>query len=188
MEIIEYDPELTKAIETLRAAQLDPSNGLSHELFWLISSLVPIVNVDLLIVNDNGQLLLTWRDDEFYRRCWHIPGGCIRFGETMIQRAHETAKMELGIDVIIDEQPLAIRDAINPPFHDRRYPNERRHNVSILYKCYVPKDFDINNRAMKENDPGYQKWFDRLPEDFVSIQHIYDDILKPWICNSIFEQ
>lgn len=176
-----YNPQIAEAIKTLREAQLDASAGLPQELFWLVSSLIPVVNVDLLIVNKFKQVLLTWRDDEFYNQCWHIPGGCVRFGETMIQTVHKTAREELGVDVHVNEIPLTVRDAINPPFNNRQYVNERRHNVSVLFCCHLPDGFEIHNETMKENTPGYKKWFDQIPENFVAIQHIYDDILKPWI-------
>ncbi len=181
------DQKLADAIETIRKARLDAANGLPKELFLLISSLIPIANVDLLIVNEKGQLLLTWRDDEFYRKCWHIPGGCLRLGETMIQRVHKTARQELGVDVSVDEQPIAVRDAINPPHYDRKYPNEYCHNISVLYRCHMPEGYETGSQSMKEDEPGYQKWFSRLPENFVAIQHIYDDILKPWIAGEIAE-
>ena len=58
---------------------IHPEQGLGEELFLTVSSLVPIVNVDLLVYNDKGQFLLTKRDDPYCGRGWHVPGGCIRF-------------------------------------------------------------------------------------------------------------
>lgn len=174
------DKGQAEAVELLRNARMDAAKGLPEELFWLVSSLTPIVNVDLLIVNDTGQILLARRNDEFHPNCWHIPGGCIRFGETMLHRVHETAMKELGCDVIAEESPIAVRDAIRPPILSRDYPNERRHFVSILYKCRLPKGASIQNGRRTETDAGFLKWFDTLPKDLVEIQHIYDDVLAPW--------
>lgn len=176
----ELNKEQKEAVELLRKARLDVAKGLPEELFWLVSSWTPIVNVDLLIVNNSGQILLARRNDDFHPDCWHIPGGCIRFGETMLHRVHETAQKELGCDVIVRESPIAVRDAIRPPILNREYPDERRHFVSILYECRLPEGEVILNRNLTEEDPGYLKWFDRLPKGFVEIQHIYDDILTPW--------
>ena len=70
--------ELEDAVELLRNAELDARNGMTEELFWMISALVPIPNVDLLIMNEKGQLLLSRRNDDFFEKSWHIPGGCLR--------------------------------------------------------------------------------------------------------------
>lgn len=173
-----YTQELAKAVELLREARLDATGGLPKELFWLTSSLTPITNVDLLIANEKGQILLARRDDAFHPKCWHIPGGCIRFGETMLERVHKTAMEELGSDVAVENEPMAIRDAIRQPIIERAYPNERRHFISILFRCTLLGD--IQNNELTENDAGYLKWFTKLPEDLVPIQHIYDDVLRQW--------
>ena len=173
-----YTEELAKVVNLLREARLDASNGLPRQLFWLVSSLVPIPNVDLLITNEKGQLLLARREDEFHPRCWHIPGGCMRFGETMLERVHKTAVAELGCDVQVEREPIAVRDAIRPPIIEREYPNERRHCISILFKCHLSEEIDNGNLTEKDN--GFLKWFDRLPSDLVPIQHIYDDVLESW--------
>ena len=57
----------------------DPREGLTEEIFYFISKLTPLVNVDLLIKNELNETLLTWRHDKFYGPAWHIPGGIIRF-------------------------------------------------------------------------------------------------------------
>ena len=173
-----YDKEMEKAVFLLREARLDATHGLPQELFLLTSSLVPICNVDLLIINEEGQILLVRRDDEFHPACWHIPGGCIRFGETMLERVHRTAIDELGSDVDVVKDPIAIRDAIRPPIIERDYPDERRHFLSVLFRCSLQKE--LQNKNLSENDPGYIKWFDKIPEDLVPIQHIYDDVLSSW--------
>ena len=176
-----FNQQIEAAVKTIRTAQLDASHGMPQEMFWMISALIPIINVDLLIMNEKGQILLTWRDDEFYRNCWHLPGGCIRYGETMIQRVHKTALDELGFDVEVDEKPVAIKDALERPRLDRDYPKERGHNVSVLFQCYTPDGYIIDNGQLKEKEPGYKKWFDKVPSDLVAIHHIYDDILQRWM-------
>ena len=84
------EQKICDAINTLRCAHIDGRQGLPQELFWLVSSLTPIPNVDLLITDSRGCVLLAWRKDEFYGEGWHIPGGCIRYGETMMERLHKT--------------------------------------------------------------------------------------------------
>ena len=85
---------------------ISPERGLPQEVFLEVSSIIPIPNVDLLLLNDEGKILLSWRDDIYYGKGWHLPGGCIRFKETMLDRVHKTALAELGCDVLVDVNQL----------------------------------------------------------------------------------
>src|SRR5215470_6868925 len=76
-----------------------PERGLPNEFFRFLSRLMPLVNVDLLIVDERLGTLLTWRDDENYGPGWHVPGGIIRYRETAEARICQTAQDELGTGV-----------------------------------------------------------------------------------------
>ena len=106
----------------------------------------------------------------------------MRFNEEFAHRVQETARLELGSRVTFDEIPLAVRNVIRGPKESLPYPRERGHNVAILYRCALPENFQIQvrNQGLTEEDNGYLKWFDHLPEDFSLVQHVYDDILAPW--------
>ena len=172
--------ELNDAVQVLRNAELDSSQGLTEELFWMISALVPIVNVDLLIVNEKGQLLLARRNDAFYEKSWHIPGGCLRYGENLNVRVQRTAIHELGCRVEFNPEPIAIRNVLRGENERQIHPRERGHNVAILYRCQLPENYQIDNGDKIMTDDGYLQWFDALPDDFMKIQTVYDDILAPW--------
>lgn len=172
--------EQQEAIAFLRQAEINTDNGMPEELFLLVSSLVPLPNVDLLLVNKRKQLLLSRRNDPFYQKSWHIPGGCMRFHEDFSHRIQETAKAELGHTVTFDKTPLAVRNVIRKCNGGLAHPRERGHNVAILFRCYLPDDYQIDNGGKNENDNGYLKWFSHLPEDFLEIQHVFDDILEQW--------
>src|SRR5258708_14553334 len=95
-------PDHEAALALLNSWAADPRAGLPYELFLFISRLVPMVNVDLLISDDQGRILLTWRDDEIHGVGWHVPGGMIRYKETAAERGHSTALAELGAEVVIE--------------------------------------------------------------------------------------
>ena len=173
--------DVNNAIELLRKSEIQSEKGLPENLFLLVSALVPLPNIDMLIVNEKGQILLTRRNDEFFQKSWHIPGGCMRYGETMENRIHETAKRELGTDVSFDAEPIAIRDVIRGHNIQQKYKRERGHNIAVLYRCYLPKGYQINNGNKVETEDGFIKWFDKLPDDFMKIQHVYDSVLERWI-------
>lgn len=175
-----HTEKLTEYINILREAGIDYSQGLPEELFLYVSSVTPIPNVDLLITNEKKQLLLSWRDDPYFGRGWHIPGGCIRFGETMYERIQKTALEEIGAEVIVNGGPIAVKDVICKGRTGLKNPNERGHQLAILYDCNVQGNYKICNGDKKENAPGYLKWFDRIPEDILSVHEVYKEILNHW--------
>lgn len=177
---MELSQKLKDAVELLRNAELDARNGLTEELFWMISALVPIPNVDLLVTNESGQLLLSRRNDGFFEKSWYIPGGCLRYGEELTACVQETAKRELGCEVAVDPKPLAVRNVLRGDNSAQAHPRERGHNVAILYHCILPEGYCIDNNGRDGNDDGYLQWFDELPPDFMKIQSVYYDILRPW--------
>ena len=66
--------ELKKLFEEVDTYIEDPTKGLPEEVFIFLTQNTPMVNVDLVIRDDKGRILLSWRDDEFCGSGWHIPG------------------------------------------------------------------------------------------------------------------
>ena len=62
-------------------------DGLPSHLFEYVSSITPIINVDLLVHNPSEGIILSWRSDKFYGPGWHVPGGIIRFKENFLEKA-----------------------------------------------------------------------------------------------------
>lgn len=179
--MIDLSPSLQQAVELLRNAHLDARDGLPEDLFLLVSSLVPLPNVDLLITDKAGRLLLARRSDRFFGTSWHIPGGCMRYGETLEHCLQRTARREIGCEVLFEREPVAVRSVFRGPNPDLPHPNERGHNIAVLYRCALPDSFLPDNGRLDEADDGYLQWFSSLPRDFMEIQHVYDDVLKRWI-------
>ena len=113
----------------MKKEKIDPAEGLGDQLFLAVAPLTPIVNVDILIVQE-GNILLSWRDDEQCGAGWHLPGGCVRLKETLEQRLHVCAKSELGTDVFCDMKPVLITENIEP-----KRDMGRTHFISFLYQC-----------------------------------------------------
>ncbi len=178
--MLKLTPEQLAAVELLREARLDGDEGMPQELFLLISGLVPLANVDLLITDEEGRLLLARRHDPWYPDSWHIPGGCMHYGETFRHCIEETSQREIGTVVAWEEKPLAVKNVIRGVDEEKAFPRERGHNVAVLFRCRVPAGWQINNGGKRACDDGYLAWFDKLPPDFMKIQHVYDDELDSW--------
>jgi ADP-ribose pyrophosphatase YjhB (NUDIX family) len=162
----------TDAITFLEKEVPNPSAGLPDELFYYISKTTPLVNVDLLIKDANGRILLAWREDPIAGIGWHIPGGIIRFKETFEQRVQKVAQLEIGVDSIQhDPTPLALNQLI---LNDHEI---RGHFISILYNCSLPETFVPENKGISNTDPGYLMWHDTCPHNLLKVQNIYKDFL-----------
>ena len=158
---------------------IDPEQGLGQGLFLTISSLVPIVNVDLLVYNKHGQFLLTRRNDSHCGTGWHVPGGCIRFKETCEDRIRKVALKELGIKKIsFDKNPVKVFEIIEKRQRPIENQNERAHFITLVYQCLVDDSYQINNGNLTDEDAGYIKWIDTLTDDLVAIQSCYHEIMN----------
>lgn len=175
---------INKAIENLKKIideeGINPRKGLTEELFAFATSLIPCSNIDLLIRYDNNRVLLTWRNDKYYSEGWHIPGGCLRMHETLMDRVQKTAVKEIGTKVILKSNEFVTQEGIihyNRPWLDNEL--ERSHNISMLFDCKLPDDFLISNQKENEHAEGFLKWFDFYPDDLLQAhKELYGDILK----------
>lgn len=144
--------------------------GLPEQVFRLVSRLTPMVNVDLLIRDDPGRTLLTWRDDEFYGPGWHVPGGIVRFKETAAERIALVARRELGAEVSAEADPCRITEMMNP------HRDVRGHFISLLYRCTLITPLDTSLKADGEIlENGVWRWFDRCPDNLIPVHAIYRD-------------
>jgi colanic acid biosynthesis protein WcaH len=158
---------IKKAVRFLDNNIPDKTVGLPEDIFLFISRVTPLVNVDLLVKDKKGRTLLSWRDDEYSGKGWHIPGSIVRFKETLEQRIIRCSKQELGTVVTFDSNPISINQLI---IHEL---DNRAHYVSFLYKCYVPEDYKPDNINRKKTDPGYLEWHDHCPDNIITAHEIY---------------
>jgi colanic acid biosynthesis protein WcaH len=156
------------SIKHLESLIQDPTLGLPDEIFKFITRITPMINVDLLIRNRRNQTLLTWRDDGHYLPSWHVPGGIVRFRETISNRIQCVAANELGARVRHAGQPIKISEIIDS---SRRY---RGHFISLLYECRLvgtpDKDMEFRTGVPL---PGQWAWHDKCPKNLIPVHEIY---------------
>lgn len=160
----------------MQAENIDPVIGLGDELFMFASTLMPVINVDLLTTNSKGEFLLAWRDDPHCGLGWHVPGGCIRLTETLEARIQKTALAELGTEVGFDPAPFGVYEIFSKEHRDGiDDQRERAHFITIAYHCTVPDDYVISPERSKPGTVGHLKWFTELPDNLLKVQHCYRD-------------
>lgn len=159
--------DLKNNLDMVRNSINNPSEGLPEEVFLFATEITPMVNVDLLVRDDNGRILLSWRKDRFYEEGWHVPGGIIRLKETFEERIKKVAELELGCaDISWSEKPLEIVPIICPDMI------QRGHFISFVFECSVPKNFKIVN-SVSEGEAGFLKWFDKCPGNILRVHEFY---------------
>lgn len=157
---------IAEAIAVLNKQVPNPSLGLPDEVFFYISRTTPLVNVDLLIKDENGRTLLSWRNDQYCGQGWHVPGGIVRFKETMRKRLEKVAETEIGAKIKFKPKPIAVNELILKQ-------KTRGHFISFLYKGYLSSSFMPKNKGLEETDAGYLKWYELCPDNLLKSQKIY---------------
>ena len=165
--------EIKKAIKLLESCIKDASKGLQEDIFLLVTRITPIFNVDLLINNEQHQTLLTWRDDGYCSPGWHIPGGIIRYKETISYRINAVAASELRAKIKIKDTPLAINEVIHP------LRKNRGHFISLLYECTLISPLDRNLRYKKGiPKPGEWAWHEKCPNNIIPVHEMYRKFIQ----------
>lgn len=168
----DFENEIHEDLEKITAKLLkftgDQRQGLPPSVFRMVSQLTPMVNIDLLIKDEVGRTLLSWRADEFYGPGWHIPGGIIRFKEKISLRIAKLAKDELGCDIKCSTQPIAVHELMATTR------DVRGHFISLLYHSTLLTQPNLSLQAI---DPilktGEWRWFDHCPKNLIAQHEIY---------------
>jgi colanic acid biosynthesis protein WcaH len=160
-------------VGAIAAAIGDARRGLPEPVFELLGRITPVVNVDLLIRNGDGETLLTWRHDALYLG-WHLPGGVVRFKEALAGRVAEVARLELGATVSTGAAPIAIHEVVEPVRADRG------HFISFLFECTLTSDPD-ETRRYRGGPPknGQWAWHASSPPDLIDAHGIYRRFIDP---------
>ncbi len=158
---------LEEHIDAIESHIEDPRQRLPQPVFDFLSRIAPVVNVDLLVRNERGEILLTWRHDELYHG-WHVPGGVVRFKERLADRVAAVARAELGTTVTMKPEPLALTEIIEPARA------ARGHFVSFLFDCRLdgPPDEALRHRGGAPK-AGEWAWHAAFPPDMIAAHEIY---------------
>lgn len=159
--------DISSLITELRRYIQDPKVSLPDELFYFISSVTPMINVDLLIKDCHGRTLLTWRDDRFHGPAWHLPGGIIRFKEKIEDRIYKVAETELGCSVSFAPNPIHVQGMINC---ER---DIRGHFISLLYLCKLESEPNLADKSLALPQHGQWSWHDISPSNLLKVHETY---------------
>lgn len=121
-----------------------PERGLPQEVFDALVRVVPFIACELVVISPRKELLLVWRDDQYWKG-WHFPGGLLRYRECWEERIQKIARLELGVRI----KRWKFLFAVNHPH------TVRGHGVSLVWLC----------RAAQLPKAG--KFFTRMPANII---------------------
>lgn len=124
---------------------------LTEQEFREIYAKVPRLTVEVVIQGPPG-ILLTQRTEGPCSGLWHIPGGTVRFGESLVAAVTRVASAELGLDI----EPGPLLGFIEYPSH---YLNGLDSPVGIAFLCSVDVDGDPTAEARSGRG-----WFTAPPD------------------------
>lgn len=153
---------------------MNQRQGLPDHLFNYVSSITPLANVDIIIVDTSEMFLLTWRDDGIYGPGWHVPGGIIRFKESVSERIHQVCKHEAGCESYESIRLVQINQVMNPT---RDY---RGHFISFLFIANLGKNHKLSNHYSLNSSSfnhGDKRWFKNPPVELLPQHRRYLPVL-----------
>jgi colanic acid biosynthesis protein WcaH len=117
---------------------------LTSDTFATVIDATPLVSIDLLVRNAQGQVLLGYRDNKPAQHTWFVPGGRVRKSETIAEAFARLVSVELGLVWPLDEAEF-----VGPYEHmylDNALNREglTTHYVVLAYTFTVPAEQPLN--------------------------------------------
>lgn len=124
---------------------------LSDDDYDFIYSRVPRLCVDILLVNKKGFVLMTKRTIEPYINHWHLPGGRVKFKESIKDAINRVSKSEIGVEF---NEELSLIGVCEYP--DEIQKGQDRHSVSLIHI------FEVGDEIKIESQDKYE-WCSQMP-------------------------
>ena len=133
---------------------------IQSELYRDILEVLPILCIDLVIQNEDGEYLLTKRKNEPLKGEWWVIGGRVFKGETLEECARRKISEELSINIGSLECIGYYEDQFDKgPFEIK----SNLHTLAVVFKAVIDKNDKIN----LDSQSSEWKFSDKLPERFL---------------------
>jgi ADP-ribose pyrophosphatase YjhB (NUDIX family) len=134
---------------------------LTQQEFDSIYSKVPRLTVEVIVKDSKRGVFLTKRAIEPCKGQWHLPGGTVRFGETLVEAVKRIAMRELGIDVL-DAKLIGY---IEYPSH---FKNGLDSPVGIAFEVTA-----FDQKLAPNDESADSRWFTKLPSPMHAEQDVF---------------
>ena len=129
---------------------------LDKQTFSTVIKSSPLVSIDLVVINQNGQALLGQRLNRPAKGFWFVPGGRILKNESLANAFKRLTLDELGTEFAIEQATL--QGPYDHFYDDNVFGNEfTTHYVAISFVIKLTQP--LSNLPMDVQHNGY-KWFE----------------------------
>ena len=125
------------------------------KLFLQIIEFAPLVSIDLIVKDRQGQVLLGRRANRPARGYWFVPGGRIKKNEKITDAIRRISRTELGIEILLpDAQLLGVFEHM----YDDNYLGEEginTHYVVLAFSSELESEVEI----LPDDQHAAMKWW-----------------------------
>lgn len=137
---------------------------LSKEDFIAIVKNTPLVSIDLIIENSEGEILLGWRNNLPAKDYWFVPGGRIQKDENFRDAFRRILKSETGMERELEDTTfLGLYEHIYPGENFACEEGFGTHYVVIAYRIKMDKKLESPPRD--QHDEYWWASIDDILED-----------------------
>lgn len=160
---IDADPKSNFAknafLEVLKLLPAVPNVPGEDIFIELLQKSVSVV-VDLALIRSGKGVYLTPRDDKYFGKGWHFPGGLRAPYASITSDSERIAKRELGADISISNTTIiGTEDHSGSP---------RNHDVTLIVLCEF------------KGEPTGGKWFKEEPKDLIDYHKTYWPLIEAY--------
>lgn len=147
--------QLIKLIQLAATEDIRLPN-LPLPLFKAVASFVPLIAVEVILVDKKNRFLLTYREDEYWKG-WHIPGGFIGYGESLPLACTRISQRELNIEV-------EFMKVLHAQSWENRHPYSAPVSIFCLCKMrgeQIPCDGTFFSKHPKDTIEFHKEFFEK---------------------------
>lgn len=159
--------------------QMNSSGWLPDKEFAKAVNALPLVSVDLVLVNTAGQMLLGLRRNAPARHCWFTPGGRVRKNEPYEACLLRVAMAELGLQEL-DVQGAQLMGVWDHFYEDSAYsPEVSTHYVNLPHVLQLKQPLGME--ALPNDQHSCWRWQDIKDTAIAEDVHPYVRVYAQWL-------
>lgn len=122
---------------------------LPNETFKSVIQHTPLISIDLIVKNEQGEVLLGKRVNAPAKGCWFVPGGRLRKNETLDDAFIRLVREELGIESGVTRADAKFLGVFEHFYDDCVFGNDvSTHYIVLAHEITVN---DFNNLPIQQH-------------------------------------
>ena len=129
---------------------------LDKNTFSIVVKSTPLISIDLVVIDADGQVLLGRRLNKPAQGAWFVPGGRVLKNESLAHAFKRLTKEELGLEFTIEQANLL--GPFEHFYQDNVFGEQfSTHYIVLAYRLKL--NYSLNNIPLDMQHDSYQ-WFE----------------------------